>query len=301
MTGHAARIGLVLPMFSRDAGAVLDAAREAEALGFDGVFGSDHLYPIGGSPQGPALECFTMLAAVGAVTSRVAVGTLVTRVGLRAPGILAKQAIGLDHVTGGRAILAIGTGDRLSEGEHRTFGLPIEPPVVRGERLAETVAAMRALFDGERYPGGRFVPSLEGPLVPPPVHPGGPALWIGGTSDALVRSAGRLADGWNGWGLSVDRFAQKVRLLYQAAGERRVEATWGGIALVGEDEAEAERLSEARADRGLDPATFTGSAERLREHLAALGGAGATWTILLLAGPRDRRALVADRVLWAVA
>ena len=189
MTDRAPKVGLVLPMFSTDAGAVLDAAREAEALGFDGVFGFDHLFPIGGPAHGPTFECFTMLAAAGAVTSRVAVGTMVTRVGLRPAGMLAKQAVGLDHVTGGRAILAIGTGDRLSDGEHRTFGFPIEPPAVRRERLVETVVAMRALFAGERYAGGRVVPALDGPLVPPPVHPGGPPLWVGGTSDALVRSA----------------------------------------------------------------------------------------------------------------
>ena len=165
------------------------------------------------------------------------------------------------------------------------------------ERLVETIVALRALFAGERYAGGRVVPAMEGPLVPPPVHPGGPPLWVGGTSDALVRSVAPLADGWNGWGLSVGGFAEKVKLLYEASGGRTVEATWGGIALVGEDETEAERLAAARADRGRDQAAFTGSVDRLREHLGALGAAGAAWSILALAGPRDRRVLVADRVL----
>ena len=183
-----------------------------------------------------------------------------------------------------------------------TFGFPIERPAARAERLEETVGALRALFDDERYPGGSVVPAMDGPLVPRPIRSGGPPIWVGGTSDALVRLAGRAADGWNGWGLSVSAFDRKVRSLYGIAadaGGRSVEATWGGIAVVGEDDADAERLAADRAARGHDPAAFTGSAERLRDHLAALASAGATWTIVLLGGPRDRRALVAERVLRA--
>jgi alkanesulfonate monooxygenase SsuD/methylene tetrahydromethanopterin reductase-like flavin-dependent oxidoreductase (luciferase family) len=297
------RIGLVLPMFSGDVEAVLGTAVEAEALGFDGVFASDHLFRVGGPADGPALECFTTLAAVGGVTSRIAIGTMVTRAGLRPAGLLAKQAVGLDHVSGGRAILGVGTGDHLSENEHETFGIPVEPLPIRVERLEETVAALRALFAGERYGGGRIVPALEGPLVPPPIRAGGPPIWVGGTSETLVHVAGRAADGWNGWGLPVRAFGRKASLLQgtaRAAG-RSVDATWGGIVVAGEDEADAERLAVRRAERGLEPAAFTGSAERLAAHLAALAAAGATWTILLLAGPRDRRRLVAERVLHAEA
>jgi alkanesulfonate monooxygenase SsuD/methylene tetrahydromethanopterin reductase-like flavin-dependent oxidoreductase (luciferase family) len=306
MSGMLPKIGVMLPMFTGDPARVLGAARDAEALGFQGVFGFDHLFRVGGPPDGPALECFTTLSAVAAVTERVAVGTLVTRVGLRPPGVLGKLAAGLDHVSGGRAILGMGTGDRISDEEHRRYGFVIEPPEDRVERLTETVAALQALFGAGAYPGGALIPPLEGPLVPAAVQSGGPPIWVGGTSDAVVRAAARGARAWNGWGLSVGEFERKVRVLnehtaaHEATGERAAgapEATWGGIVVVGEDGSDAERLSAERSARGLAPATFTGSVDALAEHLGALGAAGATWTILLLAGPADRRTLVAERLL----
>jgi alkanesulfonate monooxygenase SsuD/methylene tetrahydromethanopterin reductase-like flavin-dependent oxidoreductase (luciferase family) len=286
-------VGLMLPMFSSNVAAPMNAAREAEALGFDGVFGFDHMFPIGGAPDGPALECFAMLAAAAAITSRIAVGTLVTRVGLRPVGLLSKLAAGLDHVSGGRAILALGTGDRHSDGEHAVYGFPVEPMATRAERLEETVAALRSAFAGEPFAGGRLVPGIDGPLLPVPVRAGGPPIWVGGTSDAVLRIAARSADGWNGWGLTAEAFSEKVRQLDGDAAGRPVEATWGGIVLVGEDEAEAGRLAAERAARGREPASFTGSVDRLRDHLAAIATAGATWAIMLAAGPPDRRALIA--------
>ena len=288
------KVGLMLPMFSSNVTLPMDAARDAEALGLDGVFGFDHLFPMGGPPDGPALECFTMLAAAAAVTSRVAVGTLVTRVGLRPAGLLAKLAAGLDQVSGGRAILALGTGDQLSDGEHAMFGFAIDPPAERAERLEETAVALRALFRGEPFAGGRLVDAIAGPLSPGPVRTGGPPIWVGGTSDRILRVAARSGDAWNGWGLTVEAFAEKVKQLDELAAGRSVEATWGGIVLVGEDESEAEHLAAERAARGREPASFTGSVAQLREHLAALATAGATWAIMLAAGRPDRRALVAE-------
>ena len=82
-------VGLVLPLFSGDAERVLAFARRAEERGFDGVFAFDHLFPPGAPADRPSLEAFASLAAVAARTSRVAVGTLVTRATLRPPGMLA--------------------------------------------------------------------------------------------------------------------------------------------------------------------------------------------------------------------
>ena len=107
-----------LPVFTADPSRPLAVAARAEELGFDGVFSPDHLFPpVFYPPSGPgrpALESFTVLAAVSARHPTLHVGTLVARVTLRAPGLLAKQAAALDHMSGGRAILALGTGDRAS-------------------------------------------------------------------------------------------------------------------------------------------------------------------------------------------
>jgi alkanesulfonate monooxygenase SsuD/methylene tetrahydromethanopterin reductase-like flavin-dependent oxidoreductase (luciferase family) len=165
-------------------------------------------------------------------------------------------------VTGGRTILGVGSGDPVDEPEHRAFGFPILDTAERRTHLAETVEALRALFDGRPYPGGERIPAMSGPLLPPPVRPGGPPLWVAGTAGAAVRLAARLADGWNGWGLDLPAFGRAAALLgreAEAAG-RRVEATWAGIVLVGETQAEAASLLEARRARGMADPAWTGSA-----------------------------------------
>ena len=293
------RLGLLLPLFSGSAERVLDAARNAEKLGYDGVFVFDHFFPPGAASDRPSLEAFATLAAVGAVTERVRVGTLVARAQLRPAGLLAKMAAGIDGITHGRMILAVGTGDPIDEPEHRAFGIPTLSKTDRRAHLAELVAAVKAMFRGEPWAGGDHVPPITGLLLPPPVQPGGPPVWVGAQADEVVRLAGAVADGWNGWGAMPEEFARKATLLAEEAGAagREVEPTWAGIALVGEDEAEADRLSAARRDRGMSTdGVWVGGAQRFAEHVGALAAAGATWVIVVPAGPRDRAEVIARAV-----
>ena len=291
------KVGVVLPLFSGDPQKVVAAAVEAEALGFDGVFAFDHFFPPGGAPDRPALEAFATLGAVAAATERVRLGTLVARASLRPVGLLAKSAAWLDAASSGRLILGIGTGDPIDRPEHQAYGIPMLDKAARRVHLEETLAALQALFAGRPYPGGTMVPELLGPLRPPPARPGGPPVWVGGQAEPVIRLAGRWSDGWNGWGLSPDAFAERVALLREAAGARQVEATWAGIVLVGADRAELSALSERRRARGLDDEAWMGTAGDLVDLMGGLASAGATWTIMVLAGPADRRALVAERVL----
>ncbi|HEX6261378.1 MAG TPA: LLM class flavin-dependent oxidoreductase [Actinomycetota bacterium] len=280
------KTGVVLPLFSGNPEKVLAAARETEALGYDGAFVFDHFFPPGASSDRPSLEAFTTLAAVAAVTERIRVGTLVTRASLRPPGILAKQASWIDAASDGRLILGIGTGDETDGDEHRAFGLPLMGRDERRAHLEETATTLRALFEGRDG-------ALEGPLAPS----ASPPIWIGGLADAIVRIAARHADGWNGWGLDVPTFARKAGLLREGAGDRGVEATWAGIVLVGRDAAELAELKARRADRGMEDASWSGTAAELVGFLTELGRAGAGWAIMVAAGPRDRRELIAEEVL----
>lgn len=294
------KVGLILPLFSGDPAKVVAAATEAEALGFDGVFAFDHFFPPGGDRDRPALETFATLGAVAAATDRVRIGTLVTRASLRPVGLLAKSAAWLDAASGGRFILGIGTGDPIDRPEHEAYGIPMLDKAERRAHLRETVAALRALFDGRPFPGGRMVPELLGPLRPAPARPGGPPVWIGGQADEVIRLAGRTAQGWNGWGLDPGAFGRRVELLRAAGGGREVEATWAGIVLAGADRAELHELVERRRARGLDDDAWTGTAEQLVAFVAALEAAGASWVIMVLAGPADRRSLLAERLLPAL-
>lgn len=290
------RIGLILPLFSGDPHKVLEAAREAEVLGFDGVFAFDHFFPPGAPRDRAALEAFTTLAVVAAVTERVAIGTMVTRASLRPPGLLAKQASWLDAASGERFVLGIGTGDPIDRPEHIAYGIPELDKTARRQHLEETVTALKALFAGERYPGGAHLPALDGPLLPAP-RPGGPPIWIGAQADPVVRMAGRIADGWNAWGIDPSRFAQKVEVLREAADGRPVTPTWAGIVLAGSDQAEATALADKRKGSGIDDPDWGGTTDELVAFLRELKAAGAAWAVMVLAGPADRRKLIAERVL----
>jgi alkanesulfonate monooxygenase SsuD/methylene tetrahydromethanopterin reductase-like flavin-dependent oxidoreductase (luciferase family) len=239
-----------------------------------------------------------ILAAVAATTRRVTMGTLVTRVTLRPAGMLAKQAAALDEMSGGRFVLAMGTGDDASRIEADAFGFPSPDPAERRRLLEETVGACRRLFAGEPWAGGELVPPITGPLVPQPLTPGGPPLWLGGTSNAVVDLAGRVADGWNGWGLEPERFEQKAERLAASAaasGGRRVEPTWAGLALVGRDRADVDGMLAERTDRGLGIGdVWAGTTEELASMFARLRAAGASWAVLMLAGPADRLDVVAS-------
>lgn len=283
------KLGISLPVFTDDPARPLTMAARCAELGVDGVFAPDHLFPPvfypPSGPDRPALEPFTLLAAVAARHPGLGVGTLVSRVTLRPPGLIAKEAAALDEMSGGRAVLALGTGDGASLAEHEMFGIAFPSVPDRIAILEETVEALRALFDGRAWEGGPHVPPMSGPLLPS----GEPALWVGGRSDAVVGVAARAADAWNGWGLDLDGFAAKAARLRELAEGRDVFPTWGGIALVGEDARDLERLLAERAAKDLSiDGVWTGTASELRGFAAGLEDAGASWFVVLPAGPADR-------------
>jgi alkanesulfonate monooxygenase SsuD/methylene tetrahydromethanopterin reductase-like flavin-dependent oxidoreductase (luciferase family) len=289
------KLGVSLPVFTADPARPLAVASRAAALGVDGVFSPDHLFPPvmypPSGPSRPALEAFTLLAAVATANPRLRVGTLVTRVTLRPAGLLAKQAAALDRMCEPGAILGIGAGDWASVPEHEVFSIPFPPATDRVELLEETASALRALFAGDLWQGGEMLGPIAGPLLPA----GSPEIWVGGLSNAVVRVAARRADIWNGWGLDAEGFRERAMVLQEAAGQRAVAPSWGGIALVGEDETDLASLLKARERAGLSlEGTWTGTAAELRAFAEDLASAGSAWFVVLPVGPDDRLELILE-------
>ncbi len=187
------RTGVLLPIFQEDADLALDAARRAEDAGVDGVFCYDHLWPIG-QPGRPALAPFPVLALVASSTRRVAVGTLVARVGLVPDAVLLAELSALAVIAPGRVVAGMGTGDRLSAGENEAYGVQFD---VASERRARLRRCVRAALDR------------------------GLTVWVGDGTAGTRRIAAEEGAALNLWGATPDTVREE---------RRHAEVTWAGPA-----------------------------------------------------------------------
>lgn len=215
-----------------------DALREhallVDELGYDSLWVWDHFIPIAGAdPTGPYYEGWQLLAAWGAITNRVKLGTLVTGVTYRNPGVLAKMAVTLDHITNGRAILGLGAA--WNEREHNMYGIPFDDWTTRFQKLDEACAIIRSLlteprtsFRGKQY---RFSDAIA---EPKPVRRHLPLLIGGGGEKKTLRITAKYADMWHGFGTP-----QEIA--------RKLEVLRGHCAKIGRDPAEITPIS------GLNP------------------------------------------------
>jgi probable F420-dependent oxidoreductase len=194
--------GLVNPIPFAAPADFVRLAREAERLGYDGVWGNDHVtaapYVRTTWKEPPNFyEVFVTLATVGAHTARVRLGTAVLVLPLRDPVLVAKQAATLDRLTGGRLILGVGIG---AYREEFLAQWPRHAGARRGDLLDEGLAALRVLLsEREATYAGRHV-AFEGvELFPKPVQQPLP-IYVGGHNEAAVARAARLGQGWlPGW------------------------------------------------------------------------------------------------------
>ena len=190
------RLGIHLPQF-REAvpGEVLAAAaRDAEEAGADDLWVSDHVILPAGSERPPEVfhDPLTVLTWAAAATRSAGLGTSVLVAPYRHPVALARSLASLDALSGGRVICGIASG--WMEFEFRALGVPFRE---RGARTDETIDVCRRLWSGAgdyTWRGER----VEGvALQPGPARAGGPPVWVGGNSDAGIRRAVRLGDGWH--------------------------------------------------------------------------------------------------------
>jgi alkanesulfonate monooxygenase SsuD/methylene tetrahydromethanopterin reductase-like flavin-dependent oxidoreductase (luciferase family) len=163
----------------------------------------DHLMPIGGDPDGPIFEGWTLLSAMAAQTQRLRLGLLVTSNRIRPPAVLAKIATTVDIVSGGRLDFGIGAGSRpsypLARREYEAHGLPYDDFAHSVESLAEACTVIRRLWTSDQPFDfdGAYVHLTGAFGNPKPIQRPHPPIMIGGRSAALLRVVAEHADLWN--------------------------------------------------------------------------------------------------------
>jgi F420-dependent oxidoreductase-like protein len=231
------KLGLQFPNFSGfDSGDLFEhiaaLARTAEESGFDSVWVMDHYFqlPALGGPDQPMLETYTLLGALAVVTHRVQLGTLVTGVTYRNPGILAKIVTTLDIISRGRAILGI--GGAWYDVEHGGLGVEYPSDRVRLDMLEEAVQICRAMFTGDDVSfSGQHYRLDHARSRPQPVQAGGPKIMIGGGGEKrTLRLVAQYADKCNVTG-DVSTLTRKVEVLHRHCADvgrdpAEVDITW---------------------------------------------------------------------------
>jgi F420-dependent oxidoreductase-like protein len=199
------RIGIQVPAFNFPGGTerigptFAQVARDADQAGLDSLWVMDHFFQIEyvGPAEQPMLEGYSALAYAAALTERITLGTMVTGVVYRQPGLLVKTVTTLDVLSGGRAWLGIGAA--WNEEESRGLGLPFPPVAERFERLEETLQIALRMWRGDESPyrGRHF--TLERPLNSPQAlrRPHPPILVGGGGEKKTLRLVAKYADACN--------------------------------------------------------------------------------------------------------
>jgi len=190
------RFGLFMSQADKPWTQVLDEFSMAEELGFDHAWLVDHLVDTDGPPENGCLEGWTLLSALAARTSRIRLGVLVSSNTFRHPALLLKEAVTVDHVSGGRLILGIGTG--WHEDEHRRYGIPLPASPERVDRFEEAVQIITMLMGQERSTfTGRHYQLHDARLQPPPVQRPRIPILIAAHRPRMLRLAARYADQWD--------------------------------------------------------------------------------------------------------
>jgi alkanesulfonate monooxygenase SsuD/methylene tetrahydromethanopterin reductase-like flavin-dependent oxidoreductase (luciferase family) len=236
--GQPLRFGIVVPQMWRSWDEVLDLFGRAERAGFDLAFVVDHFQSDWQGDAGPTLEAWTLLAALAAEVPRIGIGPYVAGITHRPVAVLAKQAVTVDHVSGGRLILGLGAA--WNELEHRAYGIPMPPIGERVDLVADALEALRCFEHEERASlAGRRLALHQAPFEPKPVRGHIPIL-IGSTKPRMLGLAARFADYIDLGDASADKVTSIAGRLAESCARvdrDRVEIAWTHEVIAGPDPA----------------------------------------------------------------
>jgi phthiodiolone/phenolphthiodiolone dimycocerosates ketoreductase len=223
------RITLGVPgQFTPPVDRVFELAKLAESAGFDAVWWPDHLMathpqalwtedvtPLAASQPNPHVhfEPLQLMGAVGAATDRIRVGVSVTDVLRRHPAVLAQSALTAQHLSGGRAVIGLGSGEAMNL---EPYGIPFDKPV---GRLSEALDVMSLLWESDgpvRY-DGRFYQLDDAVLGLRPLDGTPPPIWLASHGPRMLDLLGRKADGWLPLKDSPERYAERLSVIRASA------------------------------------------------------------------------------------
>lgn len=224
----------------------------AEESGWDSAWAFDHFFSLSDGEMGECLEGWTLLAALAARTSNIQIGLLVNGNTHRSPAILAKQAVTVDIISGGRSILGVGAA--WHEREHAAYGIEFPSPRERVDRFGEAMELHRLLETQERATfHGNYYTIENAPFEPKPVFGHIPIL-IGSTGNRMLSHVARYADQWDGGG-TPQEFAAKGAILAERC------------AAIGRDPGDIRWVLSTGSDKMETVDTF-------RQHVAAYAAVG---------------------------
>lgn len=265
--------------------------RQADAAGADWISVWDHLYEA--PPAGGTIDHFEAVACLGALaaeTRHARLGCLVFYVGYRNPGLLAKAAVTVDHISGGRFELGIGAG--WHEQEAAAYGYDFPPAGERLDMLDEAARLLTGYFTHDRTTHeGTYFRARDASMLPRPVR-GKMPIWIGGVGEKrTLRMTAQYADGWNAAYVSADEYRRLNGVL-----DAHCES-------IGRDPSTIERSVNLMFDLGKDESvlaaqwgpmwervsggSLNGSPDRAVEQLGAFRDAGADLVNVALRAPVD--------------
>ena len=259
------QVGIQLPEVERVVGwdEYRQMAIRAERVGFDSLWLGDHLlYRRGGLDTGP-WECWSMLAAIAAVTDQILLGPLVSPTGFRNPALLAKMAATVDEISGGRLILGLGSG--WNEREFNAFGMPFDRRVSRFEEefqiIVDLIRTGRSEFRGEFF-------TQDDNLLIPPARPELPIM-IGSTGPRMLAITAGEMDWWNEWYARFDNQPEKLTKLI-----RRLDEALEAVDRDPEDVVKSVALYVEMTNSGARPVgrsirPITGSNEQITDQILA--------------------------------
>lgn len=258
------------PSPERDWNEIASIARYADASDWHGLWYADHFMPNTGDEtiiDGNVHECWSMIAAITAVTARLRIGSLVSPTTVRHPTILANTAATIDNLGNGRLILGIGAGWQINE--HHAYGIDLLGNRERVDRFEEAIQIMASLLHEDRTSfSGRHFTIADAPCQPRPIQKPLPIL-VGTGGPRMSRITAAHADEWNTWGavsLAADRIADIRRACESISRDpASLRCSVQGLFFLVDDPSTAARIAEkAPVDRSV-----IGNSHQIAEALAA--------------------------------